>query len=209
VHLDKKEEFIMEMIDVLRKLKELESKSPEIANALDNAQRMSGRPVEEGRYKPLKNTYYVTQTSINDDSGRSVDVFDLMYNDKIVKRHNLLASADRHLRRLRAAGKPVQMDEQGVTEGVQITVSGSDAVLSQILKLAGMLGTEATEAVEETDLENRPHANSPEETVLDFDAAVPAGSDLHMAKGTYPRVAGGDNPMATQRSMSIKSRLGM
>ena len=130
----------MEMIDVLRKLKELESKSPEIANALDNANRMAGTSIKEG---------------------------------------------------------------------VQITVSGSDAVLSQILKLAGMLGTEATEAVEETDLENRPHANSPEETVLDFDAAVPSGSDLHMAKGTYPRVAGGDNPMASQRTMSLKSRLGM
>lgn len=73
--------------------------------------------VAEGRYTPPKNTYYITQTSINSDEGRSVDVFDLMYNGKIIKRYNLVASADRQLRRLRAAGKPVQMDEQGVAEG--------------------------------------------------------------------------------------------
>lgn len=123
----------MEMIDVIKKLKELEGKSPEVTQALDNAQRMSG--------------------------------------------------------------------EQTVEEGVQITVSGSDAVLSQILKLAGMIGAETTEAVEDdVNPENRPHVNSPDETVLDFDTAVPAGSDLHMAKGTHPKVAGGDNPMRTATS---------
>ena len=123
----------MEMIDVIKKLKELEGKSPEVTQALDNAQRMSG--------------------------------------------------------------------EQTVEEGVQITVSGSDAVLSQILKLAGMIGAETTEAIEDdVNPENRPHVNSPDETVLDFDTAVPAGSDLHMAKGTHPKVAGGDNPMQTATS---------
>lgn len=124
----------MEMIDVMKKLREIEGQSPEIAQALDNAQRMSGEQA------------------------------------------------------------------QTVEEGVQITVSGSDAVLSQILKLAGMIGAETTEAVEEGDPENRPHTNSPDETVLDFDTAVPAGSDLHMAKGTHPKVAGGDNPMQTATS---------
>ena len=123
----------MEMIDVLKKLQELEGKSPEIAHALDNAQRMSG--------------------------------------------------------------------QQPVEEGVQITVSGSDAVLSQILKLAGMIGAETTEAVEDdVNPENRPHVNSPDETVLDFDTAIPSGSDLHMAKGTHPKVAGADNPMRTATS---------
>ena len=80
-------------------------------------QKREQQGVAEGRYKPPKNTYYVMQTSINSDEGRSVDVFDLMYNGKIIKRYNLLASADRQLRRLRAAGNPVQMEnEQGVAE---------------------------------------------------------------------------------------------
>jgi hypothetical protein len=140
VHSDNKEKFIMEMIDVLKKLAELESKSPEVAKALDNARRMSGQPVGES---------------------------------------------------------------------VQITVSGSDAVLSQILKLAGLIGAETTEAVDEGDPEHRPHVNSPDETVLDFDTAIPAGSDLHMAKGTYPKVAGGDNPMAAPRPLSLRSRAGI
>ncbi len=83
--------------------------------------------------------------------------------------------------------------ETTVTEGVNITVSGNDAVLSQILKLAGMIGAETTEAVEEED--NRPYANSPDEVIGDLDTAIPSGNDLHAEKGTYPKVAGGDNPM--------------
>jgi hypothetical protein len=84
---------------------------------------------------------------------------------------------------------------KAVRESVNITVSGNDAVLSQILKLAGMIGAETTEAVEE--LDNRPFANSPEEMVSDLDSAIPSGDDLHAEKGTYPTVAGGDNPMQT------------
>ena len=101
----------------------------------------------------------------------------------------------------RALENAEKLSVKQVDEGVQITVSGSDAVLSQILKLAGMIGAETTEAIEDdVNPENRPHTNSPDETVLDFDTAVPAGSDLHMAKGTHPKVAGGDNPMQTATS---------
>lgn len=91
--------------------------------------------------------------------------------------------------------KNVENMSAKVEEGVNITVSGSDAVLSQILKLAGMIGAETTEAVEETDDENRPYSSSPHEVTMDLDAAVPSGSDLHAEKETYPKVAGGDNPM--------------
>lgn len=161
----------MEMIDVITKLREIAEKSPEVVNALDNATRMSAKRIEEG---------------------------------------------------------------------VQITVSGSDAVLHQILKLAGMIGAETVEAdsmdhgfghemghdpmghepmgyshydtvelvpaMDEAGAEERPYqqdptntygaATSPDEVILDFDTAVPGGSDLHRHKGTYPKVAGGDNPMA-------------
>lgn len=119
----------MEMIDVIKKLKEIQDKSPEVSQALENAERLSG--------------------------------------------------------------------QRAVQEGVQITVSGSDAVLHQILKLAGMIGAECVE--EQTmEEENRPWETSPHEVVADFDTAVPAGSDMHMAKGTYPKVAGADNPMAAK-----------
>ena len=167
----------MEMIDVISKLKEIAEKSPEVASALDNTTRLSVEKVDES---------------------------------------------------------------------VQITVSGSDSVLHQILKLAGMVGAEINDAGEgnmgaeapsmgtaiaaappaavSTDepglstelggddlgaeldftdfdremdeMENRDYSNSPDEEVLPFDTAVPSGSDLHRSKGTYPKVAGGDNPMA-------------
>lgn len=87
--------------------------------------------------------------------------------------------------------------QQNVAEGVQITVSGSDAVLHQILKLAGMIGAdtmeEETEAVHDA---NRPYASSPDEVVLDFDTAVPHGTDMHgLGADGHPAVAGAGNPM--------------
>ena len=106
------------VIEMIKKIAQ-SSASPEHKKAAIDAlvAKYSKQGVAEGRYKPPKNTYYVMQTSINSDEGRSVDVFDLMYNGKIIKRYNLLASADRQLRRLRAAGNPVQMEnEQGVAE---------------------------------------------------------------------------------------------
>ena len=48
-------------------------------------------------------------------------------------------------------------------------------------------------------------ANAPDEKYAGVDAAIPSGDDLHKQKGTYPKVAGGDNPM--QRMESIKSSL--
>lgn len=48
-------------------------------------------------------------------------------------------------------------------------------------------------------------ANAPDEQYGDVGDAVPSGDDLHKQKGTYPKVAGGDNPM--QRMESIKSSL--
>jgi len=128
----------MQMIDVIKKLREIEGKSEEVTRALENAERLSVKQVDEG---------------------------------------------------------------------VQITVSGSDAVLSQILKLAGMIGADTHEAVDATPEEaNRPYTNSPDEVVADMDAAVPAGSDLHGAKTTSPKVAGGDNPM---QPPSLRAALGM
>lgn len=48
------------------------------------------------------------------------------------------------------------------------------------------------------------YANSPDELVAPMGAAVPGGDDLHKPKGSYPKAAGGDNPMALEQ---LKSRL--
>lgn len=39
------------------------------------------------------------------------------------------------------------------------------------------------------------YANEPDEKTADVDAVTHDGNDLNKAKGTYPKVAGGDNPM--------------
>lgn len=44
--------------------------------------------------------------------------------------------------------------------------------------------------------------NDSEPNTMDMDAAIPNGNDLHKEKGTYPKVAGGDNPMQKQRNES-------
>jgi len=56
------------------------------------------------------------------------------------------------------------------------------------------------------ELKNSPAGTGMNEpTYGDLDAAIPSGDDLHKQKGTYPKVAGGDNPM--QRMEGIKSSL--
>jgi hypothetical protein len=58
--------------------------------------------------------------------------------------------------------------------------------------------------------EDRPEkeefANAPDERLGSLSDAVPSGNDLHKEKGTYPKVAGGDNPMQKNESR-IKSDL--
>ncbi len=54
-------------------------------------------------------------------------------------------------------------------------------------------------------------ANSPENAAdtqyKDIDAAIPNGNDLHKAKGTYPKVAGGDNPMQRMEDQDLMSSI--
>jgi hypothetical protein len=150
----------MQMIDVINKLRELEGKSPEIAHALDNAQRMTSIP-----------------------------------------------------------------SSKSVAEDVQITLSGSDAVLAEILKLAGMLGAKVAGDDmgpgpndvgmragpdmamggpppsmgghhHEHEMEGAYDASTtPTPRTQGMGAAVPAGNDLAKPKLTAPKVAGGDNPI--------------
>jgi hypothetical protein len=55
------------------------------------------------------------------------------------------------------------------------------------------------------ELKNSPAGTSMNKpTTFDMDAAVPSGDDLHKQKGAYPKVNGGDNPMALEQ---LKSQL--
>lgn len=96
------------------------------------------------------------------------------------------------IKSVEAMSPTVQESTEQVDEGVNITVSGNDAVLSQILKLAGMIGAQTTEAMED---ETRPYDNSPAEEIADIDAVIASGDDMHKATDTFNPVAGADNPM--------------
>jgi hypothetical protein len=55
------------------------------------------------------------------------------------------------------------------------------------------------------ELKNSPAGTSMDKpTTFGMDAAVPSGDDLHKQKGAYPKVNGGDNPMALEQ---LKSQL--
>jgi len=45
--------------------------------------------------------------------------------------------------------------------------------------------------------------NEPDEEIKGMDAAIRNGDDLHKRKGTYPKVAGGDNPMQRMEGQDL------
>ena len=101
------------------------------------------------------------------------------------------------------ATKDKEEGKDKVEESIVIQADGEEAAaLLGMLKLAGMPHEQP--AMEERDIEN---ANTPDEHVKPFAAAVPAGNDLHKAKGAYRAAAGGDNPMAMEELNKLEGKL--
>ena len=101
------------------------------------------------------------------------------------------------------AAKDKEEDKEKVEESIVIQADGEEAAaLLGMLKLAGMPHDQP--AMEERDIE---YANTPDEHVKPFAAAVPAGNDLHKAKGAYRAAAGGDNPMAMEELNKLEGKL--
>lgn len=48
--------------------------------------------------------------------------------------------------------------------------------------------------------------NTPDEDYAELDALLNAGDDMHRNKSTFPKVAGGDNPMQTQLAERLWSK---
>jgi hypothetical protein len=51
------------------------------------------------------------------------------------------------------------------------------------------------------------YANEPDEQEYEMDKAVFGGNDLHKEKKTYPKVAGGDNPMQKMESGDLRAQI--
>lgn len=203
----------MEMIDVLKRLEQISQRSPEeIGRAIDSASKIA------------PHTGAVREGVTTSRAANSAQMFDVL--------NKLSEISNRSPEEVgRAISSVAKLNGIPVSEGVKIDLSGEDAVLGQILKLAGMINAETsmTMAADNTpavatiaapiaasvstasaeppmnpigdetsitmdDATNRPYTNSPHELVKSPRASVPSGTDLARQKGTYPKVAGGDNP---------------
>ena len=87
---------------------------------------------------------------------------------------------------------------QGAGKLADLVVPGSSAIVKPIVKtvaapLAGALSDDAEN--DDTRVEGD-YANSPDEEYSPHTDVIKGGNDLNKSKKSYPKVAGGDNPMA-------------
>ena len=127
----------MQMIDVVQRLREIASRSPEeIGRAIAAAEKMSGQPVTEEMTEKQKKFFGggKKDDKKDDDSkkatkGEKPDFADID-KDGDEKESMKKAAKDK--------------EDKKVDEDVQITLTGSDAVLAEILKLAGQIGAKTS-----------------------------------------------------------------
>lgn len=124
------------MIDVLTKLREIAARSPEeIGRAIAAAEAMSGKPVTEEMSEKQKK--YFGGDKKDDDkedtksesSGKKPDFLDM---DKDGDKKEPMSKAVK------------DKEDKKVDEDISITLTGSDAVLAEILKLAGQIGAKTS-----------------------------------------------------------------
>jgi hypothetical protein len=131
----------MHMIDVITKLREIAERSPdEIGRAIAAAEKMSGRPVVEAK-KP-------------DADGDGVPD----WADKKPGKDDNEDKEDDDGEKKGMSDKQAKYFGKKVDEDISITLSGSDAVLAEILKLAGMIGAKTTKG---PDMVTAPAAPNP------------------------------------------------
>jgi len=87
-------------------------------------------------------------------------------------------------------------------KSLTVTAQGEAAEqLAQLLKLSGIgSGNPAHEAEME-----EAYANEPNPEVQGVENIIAQGTDMHRQKGTYPKVAGGDNPMNMREEEELRA----
>jgi hypothetical protein len=125
----------MQMIDVLQKLREIADRSPEeIGRAIAAAEKLSGNPVTEEMTEKQKKYFGGGKKDDDKDEekateGKKPDFLDV---DKDGDKKEPMTKALK------------DKEDKKVDEDVQITLTGSDAVLAEILKLAGQIGAKTS-----------------------------------------------------------------
>ena len=98
------------------------------------------------------------------------------------------------------------MDTKTGRQSLTVTADGEAAEqLAQILKLSGLVGGGQPEQVE-VEVDEAGYANEPKPETQSLAAQLSQGNDMHRMKGTYPKVAGGDNPMRAVAAMESRAQ---
>lgn len=123
----------MQMIDVLQRLREIADRSPEeIGRAIAAAEAMTAKPVAEAKPDFLDLDKDGDKKEPMSKAAKEKDDGDDKEDDD---EEGMSAKQEKYF------GKKVDED-------VQITLSGSDAVLAEILKLAGMIGAKTVKGAD-------------------------------------------------------------
>ena len=146
----------MQMIDVLQKLREIAERSPEeISRAIASAEAMSGKAVAEAKgskpdYIDLDKDGNKTEPmakAAKDAKSKKKKVGEDDETDASLAKVNAIASDLKSMTnppKMPHVNDPGTPDMFKIDEDVQITLTGSDAVLAEILKLAGQIGAKTS-----------------------------------------------------------------
>ena len=131
----------MQMIDVITRLKEIAERSPEeIGRAIAAAEKMTGAPVAEAS-EAQKAAQAKFKAMVSGKKGEGEDKDDKTTEGKKPDFLDVDKDGDKKEPMTKALK---DKEDKKVDEDVQITLSGSDAVLAEILKLAGQIGAKTT-----------------------------------------------------------------
>jgi len=91
-------------------------------------------------------------------------------------------------------------DTRTGSKSLSVTAQGEAAEqLAQLLKLSGIGG----HAGHEAEMEEAAYVNTPAPEVQGVEVQLAQGNDLNRPKNSYPKVAGGDNPMAMREAQEL------
>lgn len=92
-------------------------------------------------------------------------------------------------------------DTRSGSKSLTVTAQGQAAEeLAQLLKLSGLSGGQSQHDME---MEEAAYINAPEPETQGIEVQLAQGNDLNRPKNSYPKVAGGDNPMAMREAREL------
>jgi hypothetical protein len=92
-------------------------------------------------------------------------------------------------------------DTRSGNKSLTVTAQGEAAEqLAQLLKLSGLSSGHSQQDME---MEEAAYVNTPEPETQGVEVQLAQGNDLNRAKNSYPKVAGGDNPMAMREAQEL------